>query len=105
VVVGDGGSVPDPAAGIEYGLEITSLTEEGAADEAGLNVGDIILSVNGSRVQTVGELRAALADCGDEAEVVFLTADDGDTQSVMVQPQDGRLGARLNQVPVQEGDD
>jgi serine protease Do len=77
-VQGSGGSAAEPAA---LGLSVRPLTPQekeqaesegslvvenvdGAAEEAGVRPGDIILGVNGSRVKTLAELQAAAKRSG-----------------------------------------
>jgi serine protease Do len=53
-----------------YGLQITGLSAGMPAQRAGLEVGDILLSINGRPMADVGDLRAALAASNGQASVV-----------------------------------
>ena len=48
--------------GVKDGLLVTSVTESSAAAKAGLKAGDVITSVNGSRVDSPSELREEMRD-------------------------------------------
>ncbi|HEX3322825.1 MAG TPA: PDZ domain-containing protein [Terriglobales bacterium] len=43
------------------GVQIVAITPDGAAESAGLHVGDVIDSLNGKRIKSEGELAAALS--------------------------------------------
>jgi serine protease Do len=51
---------PPPQLGLKEGVQITSVEPEGAASEAGLQPGDVILEVNRHPVHSVAEYREAL---------------------------------------------
>jgi membrane-associated protease RseP (regulator of RpoE activity) len=52
-----------------YALQITGLTPGMPAQRAGLEVGDIIVSINGRPTANVGDLRAALAASNGQASL------------------------------------
>ena len=56
------------------GVLITGITENGAAEEAGINEGDIIVGVDGRKVNTTAELQEAIGKKrpGDKATVSVL---------------------------------
>jgi membrane-associated protease RseP (regulator of RpoE activity) len=73
----------------DNGLEITQVVDDSAADDAGLQVGDVITSVDRTRVNTPAQLQAEIADHspGDSVEVGFVR--NGQNRTVTV-----RLGSR-----------
>ena len=99
VVAGPPVVVAVPAADAEYGLRVTALDAAGPAAAAGLQVGDIILTVGGERVQTLDELRTATGSAAAE-EVVYIRASTGVTEAATVAPRGGLLGVRIEQVSV-----
>lgn len=56
------------------GVCITSVSDDGAADRAGLQQYDVLISINGAEVNSVSELREVLAQYspGDRVEVAYL---------------------------------
>jgi len=83
------------------GLLITDLEDDGPAATAGLDVDDTILSVNGVRVQSVEELRAALKNVGGPVKLVYISDDTDDTEDVMVTPRRGRIGVTMDEVELE----
>ncbi len=74
-----GASVGDAAASkaagsFTVGAEVMALTDGGAAQVAGIRVGDIIIGFNGVDINSAKELTAAVRQeaAGAEAEVVFI---------------------------------
>lgn len=67
---------------VEAGVYVQSVTLDGPAGKAGLQRGDIILSIGGEETNTVGELRAAITahQVGDRVEIKFVR--DGSKKSV-----------------------
>ena len=57
---------------LPVGIYITAIVENGAADKAGLQVGDVITSFNGTAVSTVDELTSLLngLNPGDKVTVI-----------------------------------
>ena len=54
---------PKPAAGgVEGGLLVSGLAPDGAADRGGLLVGDVVVSVDGTRLQRADDLQDRLMD-------------------------------------------
>ncbi|GEA12298.1 DegQ family serine endoprotease [Alteromonas sp. KUL49] len=56
-------------AEVNMGAFVSEVTPESAADEAGILAGDIIIAVNGRRLNGFQELRAKIASMGAGAEV------------------------------------
>ena len=58
---------------------VSEVEEDGLAAQSGLSAGDVITNINGTKVQTVKELRKALADADfeDGVSIQFLTEDGG----------------------------
>ncbi|MGJ3263601.1 MAG: S1C family serine protease [Salinarimonas sp.] len=107
------GTVPTPGIGVVIGEDAISrrlgidgvvvlrVVRGSPAEEAGLegidmrtgDIGDIILAVNGERVETFADLTRTLGDVavGDSVRLVVLR--DGETREILVQTQD--VSARL----------
>jgi putative serine protease PepD len=58
-------------SGFSVGAEIKELTKGGAAEKAGLAVGDIVVKFNGQAITTAGELTAAVRQEPAGAEAVI----------------------------------
>ena len=54
--------------GVKDGVLVTSVTDDSAAAKAGVKAGDVIVSVNGSRIENPTRLREELADVDPGAE-------------------------------------
>ena len=69
---------------VDAGVYVQNVNLEGPAGKAGFQRGDIILSVDGEKTDTVGELRSAITShqVGDSVEVKFLR--NGETKTVTV---------------------
>lgn len=75
------------------GIALSGITNGGNADNAGLRAGDLILSVNGTSVDSGFALSAALKNApNDQPYPVEFCREDGEPQTVDVQP--GKLGAQ-----------
>lgn len=59
--------VRDPEPGSSSALAVSVVVPKSAAERGGLEVGDVILQINGSAVMTRDALRDALADAGLDA--------------------------------------
>lgn len=66
----------------QHGGFVDQVMKESAADEAGIQAGDIIVSVNGRSIKSFQELRAKVATMGAGAEVEFGLIRDGDKETV-----------------------
>jgi photosystem II stability/assembly factor-like uncharacterized protein len=74
------------------GLVVTELVEKGAADKAGLKIGDILVSLGGTKVGSREELLKALGDkkIGDKVQVVSLRGKEKrDTEVTLEAPAAG----------------
>ncbi len=69
---------------MESGLLITRVVENTPAHAAGLREGDVVLAVDGERVQSVAELRRKLRD-SDEAELTYVRK--GKEQTCKIPPK------------------
>jgi S1-C subfamily serine protease len=83
----DGSAAPD-----EGGVLIQSVKEGAAADQAGLRAGDVILSFGDVRTHTFDELQDAVGQASGPVKVVFVNGENGQTEYVMVEPEDGLIG-------------
>ncbi|WP_296647824.1 trypsin-like peptidase domain-containing protein [Rhodoluna sp.] len=86
-----GASVGDAAASkaagsFTVGAEVMALTDGGAAQVAGIQVGDIIIGFNGVDINSAKELTAAVRQeaAGAEAEVVFIRDSKEQTVNVVL---------------------
>ncbi|WP_224055456.1 Do family serine endopeptidase [Vibrio penaeicida] len=59
------------------GAFVSQVVPESAADEAGLEAGDVIVSLNGKSISTFGELRAKIATLGAGKEITIGVIRDG----------------------------
>ena len=65
-------------------VEITSVREDGAAEKAGLVVGDYLLSANGKTLKTNDDLTLVIKYCEPGDQVEFTVVRDGKKISVTV---------------------
>lgn len=58
---------------VDAGVYVQNVTLNGPADKAGIRRGDIILEISGTKVNTIAELRAAIAEhnVGDTITIVY----------------------------------
>jgi C-terminal processing protease CtpA/Prc len=73
-------------------VEVTAVQPHGPADRAGLEVGDHVLSVDGTRVLSPSELRRLLYDAGESARLMVRRGRTGKEVIVIVYPESGRIG-------------
>lgn len=73
------------------GVLVTSVIEDKAADKAGLEAGDVVLEVQGIKVNKVNELQAKVAsyDPGDKIEIVVWRNGKEQTIEVTLEGMDG----------------
>ena len=83
-------------------VQVSTLTPRGPAARAGLQVGDVIVAVNGKRVATPAELTAALKAAGDEVEIMCVNPDDGKADTRKVKLTAGEAGVVVQTVAVSE---
>lgn len=67
-----------------HGAFVSQVIPDSAASEAGLQAGDIIISVNGKKIRTFGELRAKIATLGAGKKVGISVIRDGKEQDFTV---------------------
>jgi hypothetical protein len=94
----------EPELRTGHGLLITDLDENGPAANAGLDVDDTILKVNGVRVQSVEELRAVVEAAKGPVVVVYISDETGDMEEAQMTPQKGRLGITMDVVTVDDAE-
>ncbi|KPZ72200.1 MULTISPECIES: DegQ family serine endoprotease [Shewanella] len=68
----------------QHGGFISEVMPDSAADDAGIEAGDIIVSVNGKKIKNFQELRAKVATMGAGAKVNIGIIRDGDKETVNV---------------------
>ncbi len=86
----------------EHGLLITELKPQGTAKAAGLRQGDVILAVDGQRIQNYEQLRALLTAAGKKsASVEFIDGSNNQIEKKDVAVVDGKMGITIEEVPVQ----
>lgn len=69
---------------VSQGAFVSSVIEDTAAEKAGLNPGDVIISVNGTKIKSFNELRSKIGTLGAGAEVDLGVIRDGDEITVKV---------------------
>ncbi|RTE86339.1 MULTISPECIES: Do family serine endopeptidase [Gammaproteobacteria] len=74
---------------ISRGAWVSEVVEGGAADEAGIQAGDVIVSMNDAPIQSFGELAAKIGSAGAGTEVELGILRDGETLSIDVELQQG----------------
>jgi C-terminal processing protease CtpA/Prc len=69
-----------------YGAKVTQVMEGSGAEQAGLQVGDEILAVDGQRLRDDADLRSILMpfEPGDEVELFVLRQDGSETESLRI---------------------
>ncbi|GGW81106.1 DegQ family serine endoprotease [Alteromonas halophila] len=80
----DAGLAEAMNAEVNLGAFVSEVQPESAAEEAGLQAGDIITAVNGRELNSFQELRARIASMGAGAEVTLTIMRKGETQDVNV---------------------
>ncbi len=86
------------------GILVAEVVEDGPADKAGIERGDIIVEFDGQRARGVDEFRLDVAQAGVGAEVEVEVMRDGDTRNLVVTL--GERPTRRSRVPARpyEGD-
>ncbi len=79
----------------EYGVLVEDIVEDGPADEAGIEAGDIIVEIDGKRIESSENLIDRLRDYepGDKVKVIVVR--DGGKKSFKV-----KLGARSEEIEI-----
>jgi hypothetical protein len=93
---------PEPEPTGPTAVQLTEVTARSAAARAGIQVGDVIVSVGGKRISTPAELTAALKAAGDEAEVTYVNPEDGKFETKKLKVTDGSIGVKGKAVVVSE---
>jgi hypothetical protein len=83
-----------------YGLKIIDLDPQGSAAREGLQVGDVILTINGQPTPSYEYLRPSVERGGPRADVVFLNKDNGNVERMILRPVAGRIGVTIDEVRV-----
>lgn len=78
---------PDLELTVEGGMEILAVTEGGAAEESGLEEGDVLLKFGGNDVASLNDLYAAIGETKDN-EALMLVVRDGALLSMKITPQE-----------------
>ena len=81
----------DVDLGTMEGIYVAKVTEESAAEEAGLKTGDVIVSVDGKEVSKMAELQEILAQKrpGDKISITYLRDKKKATKSVTLRNEQG----------------
>jgi hypothetical protein len=81
-------------------MRILELAPRGPAARAGLQVGDIILKIDGRRTRTFEDVRAALIASPGKSEVIFYDSDDNKTDAVEVTVVGRQIGMTVDQIRI-----
>ena len=79
-------------------MKIVSLTPDGPAAKAALRVGDIIIGVGNTPIQTFNDMRAQLGPIDGDVEIVFLNSENGKLEKLPVKAVNGKIGVNVEQV-------
>lgn len=84
------------------GVLVTNVEENSAAAKAGLEAGDVITKLDGSRIRTLAELRNRLREKHQDKNVTLGVLRKGSEMSVNIEPQNGQSAgpARGRRVPI-----
>jgi hypothetical protein len=88
----DGVAVGGAEEAEDGGVLIRSVTRGGVAHQAGLQAGDVIVSFGGVRTRSFEELQAAVQEADGPVKVVFVNSENGQTEYLTLEPEDGRIG-------------
>jgi len=88
----------------DFGLIITDLDEDGPAAEAGLDIDDTIISINGVRVQSMEQMKTALKNVKGTVVIVFISDETEEVEEEDITVRDGKLGATLEVVKLEDAD-
>jgi membrane-associated protease RseP (regulator of RpoE activity) len=78
----------------DAGILVQKIEKDSVADKAGMNVGDVLVEVDGDRVEGMGDVREALADRkkGDSVELVVIRGKKRRTLSAQIDDDPGPAG-------------
>jgi membrane-associated protease RseP (regulator of RpoE activity) len=88
----------------DFGLIITDLDEDGPAAEAGLDIDDTIISINGVRVQTLEQMNTALKNIKGTVVIVYISDESEEVEEEDITPKAGKIGATLEVVELEDAD-
>lgn len=88
--------VPATADTTQYGLQITKIFD-GAAKKANLKVGDVILGIGKSRVESFEALQTALVGAKD-VDIVFVNHENGQVEKLPVKVDNNKIGVEVEPV-------
>ena len=74
--------------GVTEGVLVTSVTEDGPAAKAGIKAGDVIINVDGEKVDSAGDLSRAI-NKKKEGDVTLTVVRDKSQRSIRVTPKEG----------------
>jgi hypothetical protein len=86
----------------DEGLEILELLDGPAQDE-GLRVGDIIVSIDGQATPTIDDLKSIVRAANGDVEVVYINSASGEWESITLTPNNGKLGVMAKSVELPVG--
>jgi S1-C subfamily serine protease len=88
---------------VQRGAQVTMVDPGSAADNVGLEVGDTIVDINGTKIQSASNLVWALQHCGGVARLTVINSLDGQSTTVTAYPQFGHLGIDMQIVDLSQG--
>ena len=83
----------------EEGVVVVKVVEDGPADDAGIESGDVIVSISGSDIETVSDVRAAVTDASVGNTLAFTVQRDGSASTYNVTvgerpAREGKIGSK-----------
>jgi Do/DeqQ family serine protease len=90
---------------VQYGAFINQVTPDSAAEEAGLQAGDIIIRVNNNKIRSFSELRARIGTLGADKKITLGVIRDGKEKVITatLKPADNKLANAKALHPSLEG--
>jgi membrane-associated protease RseP (regulator of RpoE activity) len=73
-------------------MKVTGVAQKGAAAEADLRVGDIIVTAAGLRTQSFEDLAAVLAGAKGPIEIVIVNGENNKLERMQIVPVNGKIG-------------
>jgi Do/DeqQ family serine protease len=70
---------------VKQGAFVQEVVKDSAADEAGIKANDVIVALNGDRIESFEELRGKIATLGEGKKVKIEVYRDGDTRTLNVE--------------------